>query len=262
MHPRELALHARLSARVSAPRLQMTVMVVITAAAGLLASALLNAAGMTSMWLRYPLCVGIAYLVFLAQIWLWRRLREADLSGGPAPGDGGSSQQDNHCASDWSGAGGNSGGAGASARFEVPSATDVTGTRFSPQFDAQLADVSVSDAGVDAEHVWLLPVAILAGLLLAVIWVVWSSPVLLSELALDAVLSTGLYRRLRRTTSDDWLYTTLRHTGWPFLMAVLCSAALGAALHTIAPGSTSLGDAFAAKQGHVASDEQAPREEP
>jgi hypothetical protein len=241
MRPRELALHARLAARVSAPRLQMAVMVAITALSGFLASVLLAAAGMDSMWLRYPVCVGIAYLVFLAQIRLWRRWREADVSG--IEGPSGSSNGESHGAPDWSGSGGSSGGAGASARFEAPSTTGAGG------MDAEAVDMVIPDASLDIEHVWILPLlGILAGVLIALVWVVWSSPMLLSELALDAVLSTGLYRKLRRTPAEDWLYTTLRHTGWPFVTALLCSFVLGVALHAIAPGSTTLGEVFAIKQ--------------
>ncbi len=241
-------MQARLAARVSAPRLQMSVMVAFTAICGLLASVLLSAAGMGAMWLRYPVCVGIAYVVFLAQIWLWRRLRDADVSGFEGPGD--PSHQTGTSTPDWGGAGGGSGGAGASARFEAPPATHAASLDAEPLLDAQAADVSISDAGLDIEHVWILPVlGILAGILIAVVWVVWSSPVLLSELALDAVLSAGLYSKLRRMPSDDWLFTTVRHTGGPFLMAFLCSFALGAAFHAIAPGATTMGEVFAPEQG-------------
>lgn len=219
----------------------MAVIVAITAFSGFLASVLLASAGMDSMWLRYPVCVVIAYLVFLAQIWLWRRWREVDTPG--LAGPGGPSNGESPGVPDWSGSGGNSGGAGASARFEAPP------TASAGDMDAEAVDLSISDANLDIEHVWILPLlGILAGVLIVLVWVIWSSPILLSELALDAVLSTGLYRKLRRTQAEDWLYTTLRHTGWPFVAAVLCSFVLGVSLHAIAPGSTTLGEVFAIKQ--------------
>lgn len=241
-----MTLQARLAARVFAPRLQMSVIVAVTAVSGFLASVLLSVAGMDAMWLRYPICVGIAYLVFLALIWLWRRSREMDVSGFGGPGV--PSRETGPDTPDWGGGGGSSGGAGASARFEAPSATNAADMDMVPQLDIQAADVSISDASLDIEHAWILPVlGILAGVLVALVWVVWSSPALLSELALDAVLSTGLYSRLRRMPSEDWLYTTLRHTGWPFVIAFLCSFALGVALHAIAPGAATLGEVFTLK---------------
>ncbi len=48
------------------PRLEMAVMVAATGLAGFAASAVLLAVGITSMAIRYPAAVFLAYLVFLA----------------------------------------------------------------------------------------------------------------------------------------------------------------------------------------------------
>src|SRR5205823_1541379 len=53
------------------PRATMTLVVLLTGAAGFLCSFALLRAGVEKMWLRYPLSVAAAYLVFLALLRLW-----------------------------------------------------------------------------------------------------------------------------------------------------------------------------------------------
>ena len=67
-----LHLQKRLEAQ-SYPRIQMGLIVAITGASGLLASFLLLLAGVTSMTLRYPLALLVAYGVFLLMLWAWLR---------------------------------------------------------------------------------------------------------------------------------------------------------------------------------------------
>ena len=52
------------------PRLQMLLIVLLTAASGFLASYGLLRGGMTEMWLRYLVAFAIAYVVFLGLLWL------------------------------------------------------------------------------------------------------------------------------------------------------------------------------------------------
>jgi uncharacterized membrane protein YgcG len=227
-----------MAARVSAPRLQMSLLVLLTAAAGFLASVALSAAGMDALWLRYPLCVMLAYIVFLGLICVWRRYREWDASGLSSDG-GSSSSAAAREGSEWQGAGGQSGGAGASADFDA--LPDAAGMRF----DAASADVQMPalESALDLDE--SLPVAVvlalLAGALLAVGWVIWIAPALLAELALDAVLSAGLYRRLKyQHDPDRWLVTTLRGTAWPFVAATLSLLLAGVLMNLLVPDATSL----------------------
>ena len=53
----------------------MTLLVVLTGGAGLLASFVLLHLGVDSMAVRYPLAVTIAYAVFLLLLWLWLRTK-------------------------------------------------------------------------------------------------------------------------------------------------------------------------------------------
>jgi membrane protein YdbS with pleckstrin-like domain len=231
---------ALVAAQVSVPRLQMSLLVLLTAATGFLASVALSLAGMDALWLRYPLCVVIAYAAFLGLIWAWRRRREWELPT-DAPGGGGSSPPSQGQA-DWQGGGGSSGGGGASAAFDAP----YPATAFDPTpapLDAPSLDAVLD---VDEGLPVVLVAVLLAGALLAVGWVIWIAPALLAELALDAVLSAGLYRRLKRSPDGaHWLGTTLRHTGRPFLAATFSLLIAGILMSLLVPGATSLGEFLA-----------------
>ena len=58
---------------IAMPRLQISVILAITALIGFVTSFILLKAGLTSMMLRYPLAVIAAYIgfLFLLRIWLW-----------------------------------------------------------------------------------------------------------------------------------------------------------------------------------------------
>ena len=62
----------------SYPRLQMSLIAVLTGAFGLLASFALLQAGVHEMAWRYPLAVGLAWGMFLFLIWLWLRSNAPD----------------------------------------------------------------------------------------------------------------------------------------------------------------------------------------
>ena len=89
----------RLLLRRSRPRLQMSLLLLLTGGSGFLCSFVLLRAGLSQMWLRYPLAIITAYCVFLLLLRLWlgaqRRWGEShgldlDLSGFDIhPGGGG-----------------------------------------------------------------------------------------------------------------------------------------------------------------------------
>lgn len=237
-------LRALAAAQVSVPRLQMSLLVLLTAATGFLASVALAAIGMDALWLRYPVCVLLAYGAFLCLIWAWRRHREWDLSGMPG-GEDGSSAAPASGKSDWQGGGGGSGGGGASASFDAP-AVPVPLTSFDASTPS--AELPLLDNALDTDEA--LPVVfvmvLLGGALLAMGWVILVAPALLAELALDVALSAGLYRRLKRPPhGEHWLSTTLRHTGKPFVAATISLLIAGALMNLLVPDATSLGEFLA-----------------
>lgn len=166
--PRALARLERHLRRQGLPRLAMTLIVLATGLAGFVASALLLALGMSSMAARYPLAVGVAYVVFLLLLRVW-----AAYQGRWTGVDVVDNMVD-----------------GAEVALDVASGTTRpadTDSTFS------LPDLA------DADEAWplVVPVALLAGCLLAAAAVIWAAPALLAEVLLDVLLVSGLRRRLR-----------------------------------------------------------------
>jgi hypothetical protein len=218
------------------PRLQMALIVVLTGAAGFLASHVLRLAGMDAMLLRYPLAVLVAYGVFLLLMWLWIRWRWDAVADGLGSGPGGGSSP----GSPWSGSGRHSGGGGASASWGESAASSSTSAD-----SASLLDVADGEAGLPLLAV-LGIIALVATVLLASVWVVWSAPVLMAELLVDAAIAGGLYKRMQGMQEQGWWRLCLSHTIWPLLGLLVFFAALGWLAQELAPGAVSLMQVFKA----------------
>jgi hypothetical protein len=235
----------RMRARVidrGTPRLQLMVMVGVAGAGAFLASLTALQLGLTSMTVRYPLAVVAGYLVFLLMVRLWiawqrwgtsvdldvdPELLNMDVSLARAGGDDPPALFD----------GGGSGGAGASGTYH--GAVPVRGGAWHHGASRD----GGNGFGVDLDDAWPIALAVVCALggLAAVLYVVYFAPVLLAEVALDAAVVSGLYRRLRREDLSDWTVTTVRHTIVPATVLVLFAAGLGFALHVAAPDAVSIG---------------------
>lgn len=218
------------------PRLQMALIVALTGAAGFLASYLLRLAGIDAMLLRYPMAVLLAYGVFLLLMWVWIRWRWDNVLDGLSPDVGGSgaSPRGSAMESPWSGAGGRSGGGGASASWNesVPAGGGDAG-------ELPLTGLAEDEAGLPLLAILGL-VALVATVLLASVWVVWSAPVLMAELLVDAAIAGGLYRRMQGMQQQGWWRVCVSHTIWPLLGLLLFFAMLGWLAQDLAPGASHL----------------------
>lgn len=200
------------------PRIQMFFIVAITGGAGFLAAYWLLSWGVTSMAVRYPAALAMAYLVFLFLLWLWLRTTAEDYIDIPDFSGIVSSRSGNASAGCSDGAGANADDAG------VMSGTlDVVG---------QADDFAIP----------LLVLIVIGALFLSSLWVVYSAPVLFAELLLDGVLSASLYRRLRGLDTRHWLETAFRRTVWPLIITALVLSLAGTAMQLYAPGAKSVGE--------------------
>jgi hypothetical protein len=235
-------LRERLQAR-SWPRLQMSLIVGIAGAGGLLTSILLQHAGLHSMTVRYPVAVFGAWGVFLAMLGLWMRVQVGPRS--EVSGTGGSTDLGGlgnladlgdlvHDAA--SGltrvrpGGGQFGGGGASASFA--------------DLGDAVGDTLGSVADSDDLAIPLLAIALAAGMALASLYLVYMAPTLFAEILLDSTLSYGLYRRLRAAEPHEWLQTAFRRTIVPCLLTALFLGLVGAGLSAHAPGARTIGQAL------------------
>lgn len=230
------------------PRLQMSLIVLLTGAAGFLASFGLLQAGLHAMALRYPLAACAAYAAFLLLLWTRARShgRKSDSESDfdpDLPDFGGGSGRSSP--SDWQSGGGRSGGGGASSSYDAPSASRPSLS--SPRSSAGDGDwdfPSLDDADLSG---WVvMAIVALVGALLATVFALWSAPALMAEVLLDVTLAGGLYRRLRGIEAQHWLSTALRRTAVPFLLVALLAAAAGFVGARYAPGADSIGDVIAA----------------
>jgi hypothetical protein len=236
------------------PRLQMMLLVALTGGSGFLFSFALLHSGLDEMWLRYLICVGAAYVVFLVLLWVWLRSTAEDLDSLDAieaasdladllPRNG---LQGTH----WQGSGGKFGGGGSSGRFEEATESiseDVVETDVSLEPAADAA--GAADELAIPVFILVLVASLLAGILFVSFSIVYSAPALFAELLLDGVLATSLYRRLRKLETRHWLETAIRQTFKPFLIAASVLVLSGWLMGVYAPEARSLGDVLARISG-------------
>ena len=257
------------------PRLVMSLMLASTVGCGFLASVMLHRAGMGAPLWRYPLAVLAAWAVFLGlvSVWVWWQRRAnalaekdetapgvqqrkssngTDWTGGIGLGNSGGAG--GRGGSRWGGGGGRFGGAGASDSFaEAP----VQG------FASGLASGSVSigasgssgskgggwDLDFDGDDmgfvVMLIGVIVVTSAVFGVaFYAVYSAPTFFAELLIDGGVGTWLYKRADVAHRPDWLTTAMRRSVWPVVIVLLLFVALALVMQRVAPGATTLGQAW------------------
>jgi hypothetical protein len=212
----------------SAPRLALSLVLLLTGMVGWLISYALLKLGLSQMWLRYPLAVIGGYSFFLALLRLWveiekRRFDPALLAVRPL-GHPDEEDQDR---------------AGETGESMV---VDLAGRTSSSWLDWLDFDL---DFDLDAEGclVGLLFGAILAAAV-AVVLAIAGAPSLVAEVFLDAFLMAGLYRRLRRARRERWLGAAVRKTWRTALIVAVALSLAGGCLGMLAPGAHSIGPAW------------------
>lgn len=236
------------------PRLQMSLILALTGAAGFLSSFVLLQVGVGAMAVRYPIAVLAAYGVFLLLLQIWLKFQRdgwegdgLDLLDVPLPSGGSSG------GGGFSGGGGRFGGGGASSSYESPvsavrmplksgggggvGSSKGSGSGFSFSLD-------LDDSGF---LVVLAILAIAVAAFGAAIYLIWSAPILLAEVLVDGLIMTGLYRRLKRTEDPDhWMVGAVRRTWIPALVVVILFSFAGWLLQRAVPDARSIGGAWKA----------------
>ena len=224
--------------RQSLPRVQVSVILLLTALAGFLTSFGLLQAGVSLMAVRYPTSIFVAYCVFLLllRVWLWLQKSRNNLNV-----DFNISSMDlGFTASNKSdfefGGGGDFSGAGAGGSW-----SSGVSTRSS------LGDSSFLDnVSFDLEEFSLLIIAFVAliGGLLASLYIIYIAPVLLAEILVDGVLVSVLYRRVKGAEQKYWLQTAIKRTLLPAILAALFFSVAGYAMQKAVPKAHSIGEVW------------------
>jgi hypothetical protein len=224
----------------------MILILAIAGAAGFLGSVFLLWSGFDNMALRYALAVAISYLVFLALIRVWLALyrRRWSVEMDLPTGGGGRSE-----AAPALGGGGRFGGGGAGRSFDSPTESvsrpviEVLPTS-SPAGHGGAADVA---SALDLDDAWPLALALLLllGGVIGLAFVIYASPILFAEAALDAAVVSTVYRRVRLRPNQHWLTGVLRRTWIPAIALTFFMGLAGLILQSAAaPDARSLGGVF------------------
>ncbi len=246
------------------PRLQMSGIMILTGAAGLLASFAMLRLGLTEMGLRYPVAVLLAYGVFLGllRLWLYYHTRPkpqpgtahrsgsnwdvtdlADLSWSGSGSGGGNSGSGG-----FSGGGGAFGGSGAGGTFMVPPGAAPESGRALGSFGGTSSGGKGGsfnfelDDDIGKSLAPLLILALIALVLFLTFYAVYIAPTLFAEMLVDGALVTGLYRQMKRTEPGAWLKVAVRRTWWSFLIVAVLFSIIGFVMQDLHPEAQSLGD--------------------
>ena len=224
-------------ARLGAPRLQLLLIVVLAGTAAFLVSVAGLWWGVASMTLRYAIATVAGYVTFIALLraWIaWQRGSWPDLDAGSDLLDVEFDLLRSGCKEDARVfEGGRSGGGDA--------ASDVGGIQSDRAWPR---GESLLDLSLDFDDFWPVLLALVCALggLLTVVYVVWTAPLLLAEVALDGAVFAAVYRRLHARDAAHWAATTVRRTWMLAVILVLFAAACGFAFEQIAPDAWSIGD--------------------
>lgn len=213
------------------PRVQMTLLLALTGGAGFLTSYLLLRAGLDRMALRYPLAVGVAYLVFFLLLRLWIALQsDADEIASDAV--------------DVVDLGTDVLSAGHSSAFgtSLPAPRSAPSPKGSSSFDLSISDLDSPAALL----VLAIAAAVAAVVLGAMIYVLYLAPILLAEVLVDGVLLVALYRRLKGTEPEHWLFGAVKRTWIPALVVILTFFIAGTIFQRLAPEARSIGGVWEA----------------
>ncbi|MEW6658485.1 MAG: hypothetical protein AB1424_07470 [Thermodesulfobacteriota bacterium] len=252
-------------------RLHMSLILLATVGAGLLATRIMLALHLHNVVIRYPLAVLFAYFVFFICVKLWLRwiapasvVRARGKSSSSAldiiaiPGGSGSSGGSSSTTGVFRGGGGDFGGGGASGSFEVvpgalaqssaqaaASGVDAGGGAAATAGDA-VADAASSLELDEKGCLVAVVLLVVAGVFLgAGIYLIYQAPFILSEAAFEFFLAAGLVRGARRLGRGDWMGSVFKATWIPLVLTLLLALLAGFLMHHYFPGVTRISELFA-----------------
>lgn len=238
------------------PRVQISVILLITAFAAFACSAIMLRLGITSMALRYPIAVLVGYIVFLIllRLWLWWQSEESvgDLgvdgdiivaAGDLSIPDIGSGSGPSFSMGGGDFGGGGAGGSWSDADVKAPIPVAFSSSASPTSFSASSSSSGLPDIDVDLDEGLALIVVVVVLLLVfsALIYVIWIAPVLLAELVIDAAVVGSLYRPVKNIERTHWLRTALRKTAIPAGIVMLLFFIAGFVMQAAVPEAVTIG---------------------
>jgi hypothetical protein len=91
----------------------------------------------------------------------------------------------------------------------------------------------------------VLAIIVLIAGLLAILYIVYIAPILLTEVLVDGLLAAGLYKTVKGVDGGGyWMTTVLRKTAIPAILALIFFSIAGFCVQKIEPDASSIGDAW------------------
>lgn len=202
------------------PRLEMGLIVGLTGLAAFATSVAVLRAGVSSMTLRYPIAVLGGYVAFLTllRLWIWLKRNKDDDADFDIDTGGSDSEKESDAGGD----------------------VDLNAG------DVSSADASGLDIAGDELVFVIVLIAAVAGMALAVAFVIYQAPILLAELLVDGAVMAGLYRRVGMWAESVWLESAVKRTWKPLLAILLIAMIVGFCLSALGPGQPTAGAALRA----------------
>ena len=208
------------------PRWQMSLILGLTGIAAFTVSTLILRFGVTAMWVRYSTAVFVSYFAFLYALSIWiqltlRRGYEDDAEEQIEETvedflDGDAHARDSHI-------------------------NDEAGSSFSE--NESISDNIASAFDIDESLIALIIGIVAIGSLLSIsIYMIFTAPVFLAEILLDAALMYGLFKRVQTLRKRHWLPSAIK-SSWGYFAIVLVLFSIGGYLIQFnIPEAVSIGD--------------------
>ncbi len=253
-------------------RFHMSLILASSGFACMLGNWIMLRAGVHAMWVRYPIAITLAYLTFLAGVWLWLQYvgntcgdgrKQSVVDGGNLPdlvpnfggGGGGSSVEIPDALRVGGGSfdGGGAGGGWTDANPMQAFAGDASppvpsGSGFFGDTGKGIGDTLSGFCDLDGEGIVLVVLALVLifSVLLLSGYIVWFAPDILSEALFGATLAGTLARTAKNNDQAGWVLGVFKKTWWPFAIVFVVSMvfAIYAAIHY--PQASTFGGAMAA----------------
>ena len=260
------------------PRMVLSLMLASTLGCGFMTSLALHGVGLGAPIVRYPLAVLAAWAVFLGlvSVWVWWQRREnvryeptRNSAQGKSSGNGIDLPIGSSSGSGGGGSGGSSWGGGGGGRFGGGGASDSFAEGPGPSLESgfvsggssgsvESSDV-ISGGGGSKGGGWdldlggddggfivlLIGIVVVAAAVFGVVfYAVYSAPTFFAELLIDGGVGTWIYKRADVANRPDWLSTAVQRSVWPVFVLLVMFVALALVMRHVAPGATTLGQAW------------------
>ena len=265
-------------------RFHIALLILWSFCVGALMTKLLFVIGVDSMAIRYAASLLVSYGAFFVGVRLWLAYvgavpfwggRRSDVRNGSASNSGsdlldwGGGPSRGSGLPSLRGGGGDFGGAGATSSFaEGP----TPGVAMSPPRMSAMSfassdggsstggsssgggfglDLDLGDDGWLVVLLLILVAAVLASLFGAVLYLVWTGPAMLAEVAFQGMLAAGLVKSTRNWRDACWETRLLKSTWIPFTLILVLAIAMAMVAAHLFPDAHTLGDMLRALRGRL-----------